>query len=373
MSKSRLIVVAAVIAIALLILVPSIGLFSGLPHGYSGLVCESYGIEHDYETSSPSWMNPDGVPVEYHRTTYYQGINPPSYLPFSAGNPTGIETQVTSPQYIRHEDLDTITVDVGEPHDDGTGELVQDYTETFVSIVTMEFTIFIETYPSYTDRATGDDHAIYNVKFWFHLYNNPHTVFQGADSSIVAILNLRTKSDGVEILQKGKDLDFIPDAGGSDVELYTLGTGAKLPTGVSDYYNEENLRKFQDVKFAVLVKKAEPFGEQWSPTGRVDCSAKITFELEVLLFGEWERMRPYKEVVGPPVDKTIWEVLADLVDNIWAALMAPIGAIVVVVGVIGTIIVVTRVRGWLLLFAVVVIWIAVIFVLAMLGLSVVEL
>ncbi|MHA1812737.1 MAG: hypothetical protein ACTSYX_04800, partial [Candidatus Thorarchaeota archaeon] len=197
--------------------------------------------------------------------------------------------------------------------------------------------------------------SIKDVKFWILLENNAFSVFTSADETAVAVLNVYT-SERPEIGQQGKKLDFDPEGGGYDLPLYTA-EGQKVssvPDWLQDEYAVENLKRLQTVRFPITVIEAAPTTVSFFDWSRVECQAVITLGIDVLLFGQWEELRPYHKVEPPEPDKTWWDMLQDWLEENSPSLM---GILLLVIGLVFTVIVFRFVPDWRMkLVAVAVVW-----------------
>lgn len=319
MGKGKLYVVLLIITVFLIWLVAgapiSINPSEGLPHGYDGIVASMHSVEHHYG---------DGL-VREDNGLYYMGIDPYATV-YGVEIPmeTGIRCSITAPQAKGSLEFDPVEwwekvmID-GVSYNQSTRREAHRYN--------FQMTARIETY------GNGFD-TISDVTFWIAVENNDFSIFTSGDEVAVAIINVYTVDVPV-VAQKGVDIDFEPKAGGADFAIYSS-DGEKM-TSVPDWLQEsyvlENFEKFSDIRFPIHVLSATP-GNDWG--ARVDCQVEFTIGLDVEVVGEWKQLRPWRDVVQPEPDKTIWEMLLEFLEDPFAF----IGTVIwVIVGFVGTVLV----------------------------------
>ncbi len=257
----------------------------GMPHGYDGIVSTAHSVEHDYDI------------VETMSDPFYQGIDPDGF-------PTGLRATATSPQYVGHVDEEDILT-FEKVMVDG---VYQNETKTIkVSRVNFEMNINVETY------GWGVQ-PINDVSFWFELQNNPFSIFTGADDVAIAVIKVATTTLPV-IGQEGDKLDFFPKAGGQQIALYTMDDTKlpSVPSWLEKDYVVENIKRLQNVKFAIDIFTADPIMEfGFFSQSRVECMVTFTLSIDVMLFGEWRTLKPWEEYIPPDPDLTWWEQFVEM-------------------------------------------------------------
>jgi len=142
-------------------------------------------------------------------------------------------------------------------------------------------------------------------------------VFTGADSVAVCILNVYNL-ERPDITQRASKLDFHPSSGGADFPLYSMEDSelTDFPDWAATSYEVANLQALSKVKFPITIVEADPtmsITEFPVPLGdRVECQVEFTIGIDILLFGEWKELKPYRKVTPREPDKTIWEILAEI-------------------------------------------------------------
>jgi hypothetical protein len=146
---------------------------------------------------------------------------------------------------------------------------------------------------------------VYDVIFWVQLRQNPNTVFQNANSSYACILDVRTRDAATYV--NPNDFVVDPSGGGYDVPLTPVDS-TTAPTWVTDAGYSGVISQLTTIKFPVHVVKAIP--GSFAGFFRGESEARMTFDIDVLLLGEWVQVRPWVAVTYPPVPPSLWEAIA---------------------------------------------------------------
>ncbi|MFW9849445.1 MAG: hypothetical protein ACFFF4_09900 [Candidatus Thorarchaeota archaeon] len=281
-----------------------------VPHGYDGPAASMDSIEYD------TVKYPFARQYVY---LYDAGIDPYNYiLGIETDSATGVKCRITAPQFDR--ELENMDQSISEiVTQDG-----EEYNHTITqraSLQKFEMTAVIETYGA---GMTG----IEGVTFWIRLYNNDFSVFAGADRTVISFINVYTID--VDIQQQAENLEFDPDGQGYDVEMHTADKDpvTSVPSWTEDFYNIDNLKALSEVYIPIRIYDADPEFKSLTDWKRVECQATITFGMDILVIGEWDTLKPYREVVPPEPDLTPEEELLLLLEAIAKALLL-IGGIVV--------------------------------------------
>ena len=317
----RPIIILAVAVFVLIIIVPftlpflfRIGQLGIIPHGYDGVIATTLEVEHDYAI------------VEDFNTGLAMGIDPYGaqgqiWSPLE----TGLRLSITSPQYLRNEDrtldpiIDIITDALGD-------EWTQTTTQK-VSKMTFEMTMILTTYGS-------GFNAITDVTFWIELSNNDFSVFTGADDVAISIINVYNMERPF-IAQTGTTIDFEPESGGADFPLHEIEGSeiSRFPDWAADSYNLENLQRLSNIKFPLYVLEADPTTVSLIDWTRVECQVEFTLGIDVLVFGEWRELKPYRGIEPPDPDLTWWE---QFLEFLGVGLETVYMILFVLIGIIGT-------------------------------------
>ena len=343
----RIFVILAVIVV-LIIIVPFVapfifrfGEYTVIPHGYDGVIATTLEVEHDYSEFTD------------YNTGFAMGIDPVGDV--WGNDPTGLRVSTTSPQYVRSADriLDPIT----DLFTDAAGVVWDQTTEQKVSKMTFEMTITLTTYGAGL-------HAIKDVAFWISLASNDFSVFTGADDVAIAVLEVYNMERPF-IAQNGASLDFEPEAGGAGFPLHSTSGGviSTFPDWAADSYNLENLQLLSTIKFPLYVLEAAPNIVSLIDYTRVECQVEFTLGIDVLVFGEWRELKPYREVEPPDPDLTWWEML---LESLGAGLEVIYMIVFVLVGIIGTALALLKLKQYAIP-AIVVLWAGIVFLLWWLG------
>lgn len=247
-------------------------------HGYSGLEATSGDINHSYphaqetktETSLSvdpvSFQSIEGIPIDV------------TGLRCSWGQPGQIGTRDPW-QNSAEERL-------------SNGTLVKEWQ---VSIIEMEMGISVST-------SGAGDAIIQDVTFSIELRENPHSVFQTADETRAYIINVYTREMTQFNIPLTGMMEVWPTAKGEDFPVDPL-SSEPVPQWILDSGYTKELKSFLEVAFAINVVKARP-GGAW--IFRAESQAQIAVGVDVLLFGYWEELRPYREY---DLFVTIWEMI----------------------------------------------------------------
>lgn len=304
-----------------------------IPHGYDGVIATTMEIEHDYPT------------VHDYNTELAMGVDPYREFPRGGGEynmQTGLKLSITSPQFVRSEDRSLGPWSVNVTDDEG-----QKYNETTtqkVSLMTFEMSMNLETYGAGLTK-------IEYVTLWVELQNNVFSVFTQADDVAISVINVYNM-ERPYIAQAGKGILFEPEASGADFPLHSMADVeiTDFPSWTAERYNLPNLKALSHVKFPLFVLEAQPTTELPLDLGdRVECQVEFMVGIDVLVFGEWVKLKPYREVEWQPPGLTWWEQFTGWISDVWTGftefLGSPIGmlyTIVVFVIIAGVIIVVIR-------------------------------
>ncbi len=346
--RRQIIILAAVLFILFLTLPFTLPLFfrvgqlGVIPHGYDGVVATTLEVEHDYATLSNDFNLGSAM-----------GIDP--YLAAGGPDPTGLRLDITSPQYVRNEDrildpfVDIIT--------DAAGVMWDQTTTQKVSLMTFEMTMILTTY------GTGGM-QINDVAFWIQLSNNDFSVFTGANDVAISVINVYNM-ERPYIAQTGASLDFVPESGGADFYLHDI-EGSKIssfPDWAADSYNLENLQLLSNVKFQLYVLEAQPTIVSIIDWTRVECQVEFTLGIDVLVFGEWRELKPYRDIEPPDPDLTWWE---QFLEFLGVGLETVYMILFVLIGIIGTALAFWKMKR-LAIPAILVLWGGILFLLWWLG------
>ena len=340
----RYIIVFVVAVILLIVIWPVIPKLGIIPHGYDGVVATTLEVEHDYTELDRDF-----------NTGLAMGIDP-SQEPYpSLQDPTGLLVSITSPQYLRSADrtldpfFDIIT--------DSWGDEWTQTTTQKVSKMEFEMSITLATFGYGLNN-------IQDVAFWIQLSNNDFSVFTGADDVAIAVLEVYNL-ERPYISQKGASLDFEPETSGGGYPLYSVegSTISNFPDWAADSYNLENLQRLSNVKFPLYVLDAAPNIVSLLDWTRVECQVEFTLGIDVLVFGEWRELKPYRDVEFPDPDLTWWE---QVLESLGMGLEVIYMVLFVLVGIIGTALAFWKMKQYAIP-AVIVLWGGILFLLWWLG------
>lgn len=344
MSKARLGLGVVVGVVILLFSVPflmRVGQYAVIPHGYDGVIATTFEVEHDYPT------------VAEYNTGLAMGIDP-----YGNSGPlqTGLRVSITSPQYVRSEDRSGLVPSVENIVDAVGVEWIQTTTQK-ASKMTFDMTIILSTY--------GEGFLpIENVYFWIKLSNNDFSVFTGADDVAISIINVYNMERPF-ISQTGETVDFEPESGGADFPLHEV-EGAEIssfPDWAADSYNLENLKRLSNIMFPLYVLEADPTTVSIIDWTRVECQVEFTIGIDILVFGEFVELKPYREVDPPDPDLTWWEMLMEALGG---GLEVIYLIVFVLIGIIGTGVMLAKMKQNAIP-AIVVLWAGILFLLWWLG------
>lgn len=299
----RPIIIFIVIAILLILILPvalpfiyGITQLGIIPHGYDGVIATTLEVEHDYEI------------LDEYNTGLAMGIDPYGaegriWSPLE----TGLRLSITSPQYVRNEDrsIDPFT----DMFFDTAGTQWTQTTTQKVSLMTFEMSMILSTY--------GDGFGeITDVTFWIELSNNDFSVFTGADDVAISVINVYNM-ERPYISQTGTTIDFEPESGGADYPLHSMEGSdiSSFPDWATGSYNVENLRRLSNVKFPLYVLEADPTTVSLIDWTRVECQVEFTLGIDVMVFGEWRDLKPYREVEPPDPDLTWWDMVLEFLSG----------------------------------------------------------
>lgn len=349
--RKQIIILAAAVIILFLIMpvalpfifrVTQLGI---IPHGYDGVIATTLEVEHDYTI------------LEEYNTGLAMGIDPyGEYGRDWSPLETGLRLSITSPQYLRNEDR-TLDPFVSGIITDTLGVMWEETTSQKVSKMTFEMSMILSTYGS----GFG---AITDVTFWIQLSNNDFSVFTGADDVAISIINVYNMERPF-ISQTGTTIDFEPESSGADFPLHTVEGGSigRFPDWAADSYNLDNLKTLSNIKFPLYVLEADPTTVSLIDWTRVECQVEFTLGIDVLVFGEWKELKPYRDVEPPDPDLTWWEqFLAFLGVGLETVYMI----LFVLIGIIGTALAFWKMKR-LAIPAIIVLWAGIVFLLWWLG------
>ena len=272
-------VVAAGLGVAFVAPVVNHSLISAdIMSGYSGLEARMLGVD---------------IPIDY-KTVTYSAISNKIILDVNlasaaswieANDPTGLTVSISQPQqYQVGTPVQTATVNSRFENETGNYTVSKYFKST---IITMQMSIEFQT------SGWGLE-FIRSLTYWIQLQQNPNTVFQKANSSFAAILDVVTHDIPTT---NGGTWTISPDASGFDLPLTSLST-VPVPEWVSQMNYTDTISNLAIVKFPVSVVKAAPsstFGG-W----RVDGDLLLKLDIDVLLLGEWIQVRPWHATELPP-------------------------------------------------------------------------
>lgn len=308
MGKGKIIVPLALV-IAAIIILAAVGVGRGplAISGYDGIDATVSGIEHNYGTESPlAAQETIGVTTATLDFVSIQG---------DAFTPTGVRAELSQPQYIGEE-----TEYFGElSHVDKVAKT--NVTETWeVHIIKMTFSVTFKTTGAGLGPITG-------VTFWFELEENPYSVFTAADDAIAFIIEVYT-TDPASI--NNLQLNDVEPAGGGKTIVTTTVETADIPDWILNSGYTGELTNFKRVKFPLKIIKMQPTNV--ALIRQVEGQVTVWLGVDVLLFGHWNVISPYREDIPPDlpdIPDLLGDLIAFLMQTAWI-----IGGFVIMVAVL---------------------------------------